>query len=130
MVIPVATVQTAVERRRGEVERQVSVQDGITHLSYSMTFTGAGEAAIDVNFPCKFIEIPAVTSGFTMAMGAVLENRNFPWASAGIILNEDLVGGRTYYGSGTIIVVMGGTRTQRMTVHCSAVGKAVTAPSS
>lgn len=129
MVQRVSTVQTAVERRRGEVERQLSIQDGVAQLSYSLTFQGAGESIIEVNLPCWFSEIPAVTSGFTMDSNSVLEDLNFPWASAGMILNSQDVGGRFYYTTGRIIVVMGGTRTQRMTVHCVAVGKAITAPS-
>ncbi len=129
MVQRVSTVQTAVERRRGEVERQLSIQDGIAHLSYSLSFKGAGEAIVDVNLPCWFSEVPAVTSGFTMDSSTVLEDGNFPWASAGMMLDSEVIGGRGYYTTGRIIVVMGGTRTQKMVVHCVAVGKAITAPS-
>lgn len=128
MVLKVSTVQTAVERRRGEVERQFSIQDGIAHLGYSLHFRGPGEAAIKVNLPCWFSELPVVTSGFTMDESSVLTEGDFPWMSAGIVFTSQEVSGRTYFTEGRVVVLIGGPQNQNMTVHCAAVGKAIMAP--
>lgn len=125
---PVTPPQHPAEARRAQVERQVSVQDGVTRLTYLLTFSGAGEQIVTVNFPCRFIDLPACSDSFHMEPGSVLEDRNFPWASCGALFDTEERAGHTYYIGAKLIAVMGGGRRQRMTVHWTAEGKAIVGP--
>lgn len=126
---PVTPPQLPAEARRAQIDRQVTVQDGVTTLKYFLTFNGAGEASVDVNFPCRFIDVPTIGGGFHMAPGSVLTAKNYPWCGVpGAIFVTEERGGKTYYIGATVILVMGGTRRQKMTVHVTFEAKAIVGP--
>lgn len=128
MVTPIRPTQLSLERRRGTVERASGASDDVTRVSYFLTFHGAGEAAVTVNFPVRFIDKPASSSSYDLEQGTVLEDFNFPWASCGALFTTEQIAGRTFYTGAKLVVVMGGARRQRMTVHWHAEARAVVGP--
>lgn len=126
--LPVRPSGLSLERRRGEVQRSLEVQDDIAKLSYFLSFTGAGEASVEVNFPCRFVDLPHCSDGFSVDPTTVLTAKNFPWATCGARFKTEERAGRTFYIGATLIVVMGGTRRQKLMIHWAAEGKAIVGP--
>lgn len=129
MSIPIRPTQLAAERRRGEIERATQMQGQVFRISYFLKIEGSGETSVDVNFPVRFQERPAVSSGGELAEGTVLEDGNFPWCSAMASnwVTEER-NGQTYYTGCRVIVVVGGTERQVSAVHFTVEGKALQSP--
>lgn len=126
---PVVPPQYPAEARRARVERQQSVEDGVTTLAYRLHFTTVGEQSVELNFPCRFINEPVVGGGgFSLAPGSVLEPRRYPTASAGALFETETLAGHVYYVGALAVIVMTGSRRQQMTVHLSFTGKAIVGP--
>lgn len=125
---PVTPPQHPFEARRAEVERMQAVQDDLTAVRYRLAFQGAGEQLVEVHFPCRFIDEPFVSSGFSLAEDAVLVDGNYPWASAGAMLLTEEIAGHVYYVGAQVVVVVGGDGEQEIIVHVGFEAKAIIGP--
>lgn len=129
MLSVVGTSQSAIERRRGEVERARSVQGQTFRVTYMVSVRGSGECTVDVNFPVKFSEKPGVSHGGELAPGAVLESSNFPTCS--VMVKDwvlDPLENHKYYVGATLVLVVTGPSDQDAILHFHAEGKALIAP--
>jgi hypothetical protein len=130
MLTPIRPQQQAFEARRGTLERARSITGQQYKVSFFVEVHGAGETTVAVNFPVKFQEKPIVTSGGELAPGSVLQATNFPWCSV-MVGSWDLdptITDHDYYIGATLVIVVGGTDTQRAIIHFSAEGKALVSP--
>lgn len=117
-------------RRRSEQIQEFTVkQHRVTHF---IDVDGAGEVSVDVNFPVKFIEKPAISSGAAeLRDGEVLTAGQFPTANCTVVkwVLDELDETRVYYVGAQLGVVTTGPESQKLTVHVSMEGRALRNPS-
>lgn len=129
MLTPVRPPTLSFERRRADVERAVSVQGQNFKASYFIDVSGAGETAVDINFPVKFQERPGISFGGELATGSAVVAANYPTVS--VVVGRWNISpnyNHEYYIGAQLLIVVGGSANQRMTVHVHAEGKALVAP--
>lgn len=118
----------AIDRRRGQVQNAEFSQGGVFAVNYTFPVVGAGEAFKDINFPCMFVEKPALTSGGEVDPWVPVSG-NYPWCSAmagGWVTVQK--GQATYWVGCRVILVVGGSADQKSTIHFHVEGKALQGP--
>lgn len=111
-------------------ERQASVYAQVETVTGFVQITGAGELTVDVNFPARFLEKPAMSGAGELMEGQVLVAGALPTFS--LVISkwkmEELDRFRRYYVGATLVVVTTGPAAQRMWGHWQATGVALLAP--
>lgn len=118
------------QRFQQDQARQLEDATGRVHtISGEFLVDGAGEALVPVNFPVVFIEKPRFHFGGELSPGSVITDGQFPTVSA-------VVGTWTYmerqvqpfYRGATLCVVTTGPAEQKMMIHWTMTGRAITNP--
>lgn len=129
MLTPVRPPTLSFERRRGELERATSMQGQNFKVNYFLDVKGTGGMTAEVNFPVKFQERPSVSFGGELGAGSPVTAGSFPTIS--VVVGQWKISplySHQYYEGATLVIVVGGTVTQTMTVHFQAEGKALVSP--
>lgn len=124
------------EQRR---HRQSDSQDvqGTQHVvNGTSLIVGIGEALIDVHFPIAFIRVPSFSFGGELSAESVAISGLFPTLSAVVSQwvfddpDKDLFGAsmRRYYRGAKVACVVTGPGTQKLLLHWSFTGMALTNP--
>lgn len=122
-------INSVLEGRRGEVERQRSVQGGSHRISGFVEVAGAGEVLADVNFPVWFIERPSMSFGGELGPNEPLEVENYPTVSVMVkSWAKRQKAGADYFTGATLIVVTSGPEKQRVIAHWQMEGRALVNP--
>jgi hypothetical protein len=114
------------EVRREQIDRVEALAGGVFRYCTSFAVHGAGEAAVDINFPVKFSELPNVSDGTSLKAGSVVEEGNMPHGHA-CVLEWQFDGADAYIGA-TVGLVMYGSDDQDALIHLGVEGKALQAP--
>jgi hypothetical protein len=118
------------QRLANDRDRQREDAIGRVHtVSGEFVVDGTGEALVPVNFPIRFIEKPRFHFGGELAPDSVITDGEFPTVSA-------VVGYWTYeerpyvphYKGATLAVVTTGPTGQKMAIHWTMTGRAITNP--
>lgn len=131
-----ARLSADVEERR---HRQSDSQDiqGTNHIvNGTSLIVGTGEALIDVHFPIAFIRVPSFTFGGELSAESVAQSGRFPTLSAIVSQwvfddpDKDLFGAsmRRYYKAAKVACVVTGPGTQKLLLHWTFSGLALTNP--
>jgi hypothetical protein len=120
-------LREANESLRSEHDRQASVYGMVRAVSGFILCNGAGELQIEVNFPVRFVEKPAMTFGGELDVNQPVEAGNFPTISVVVTrwILEELDELRTYFVGASLAVVSTGVANQRMWGHWTATGAAL-----
>lgn len=76
--------RTPLEEQRGRVQRVDAMAPKVYRVQGFITIAGAGASLQDVNFPVKFVELPAYSFGWSLEDGQSLENGNYPRIDIGV----------------------------------------------
>lgn len=119
-------VGSALELRRGEVERQTAAQAQYFKVSGEIEINGSGEATISVAFPVLFVDKPSFSFGAELGAGEPLAAGNLPTGSLcvaqwGEQARDD---GTIIYSGATFAVVSTGPPGQTMILqwHMEGIG--------
>ena len=129
-------LNTASERRRGDLVRTANVQGGNHVISGFREIIGSGENLVDVVFPVAFTQLPMFFYGAQLSPGSELVDGSFPVVSAVVAYwdarepDNDLFGAplRQYYKGAQIAVTATGPETQRLILNWKFEGLALTNP--
>lgn len=90
---------------------------------------GSGEATATIAFPIKFMERPLINFGGELNPNSTVTAGNFPTISV-VVGSWTLEGPpeKRYFTGATLLVRTTGPDLQKMWIHWSAVGKAITNP--
>lgn len=105
-------LRTALEARRGEVERDRAVAGGHWVAEGIIELLGTGETTVDVKFPVKFVERPLVFGGGGAVDNQRIVTGEFPIWQVGVLrwnrtTRPDVPDSPMYIGATLVIVVTG-----------------------
>lgn len=91
---------------------------------------GSGELLFDVTFPIVFLELPAMSFGFSLLEGETITTGVFPTCSVGVhsFVYSARRSGPRYYSGAKLIIVTTGLSDQQMTIHYQFEGRAIVPP--
>lgn len=132
----IARIGTESVRRNYSISANQDVQATTHVVNGNSLIVGTGEVLIDVRFPVAFIKAPSVTTGGELSAESIAVPGQFPTLSA--VVNQwyiedpdlDLYGGslRRYYRGAVMACVVTGPGTQKMLLHWTFSGMALTNP--
>jgi len=125
-----ARLAQALEQRRGVVERGQALASRVHRLQGFLDLVGTGVATFDIAFPVRFLEMPAMTSGFSLADGEVVDVFSMPSVSIGVASWKLLrpIATVTYWVGATLAITVTGRNAQKLTAHWQAEGKCLRGP--
>lgn len=120
---------TGIDRRRADLERADLMTIGLTRVTGFVDIQGAGEVAVEIEFPVWFTEKPSASFGGELAEGHSAEATNFPTISIVILRWITATRGLgTYYSGAVLGVVTTGVSDHGMIAHYQLEGKAMQNP--
>ena len=132
----ISRLATVAPRREYAMSQNHDLQATNHVINGNSLIVGIGEVMIDVYFPVAFIRAPSMSFGAELSAESVAVTGKFPTVSA--IVNQwlvedpdyDLYGGsmRKYYKGATLACVVTGPGTQKMLLHWTFMGMALTNP--
>lgn len=113
------------QERRGTVDRVQQMHPRVYRVPGFLNVIGVGSSVQDVNFPVKFVELPAFTSGWSLEDGQALQKGNYPRIDVGVATwhYEEHAMHVRYYVGATLAIVALGRADQRAIVHWQCEGK-------
>lgn len=107
-----ANIRTALENRRGTVERARSVEGGMFVVTGLIDLVGVGEATVDVNFPVTFTRKPSLVGSGEVGENEVIVPGAFPEISVGVrrwnrVIRADHPDDPWYDGANLVVVIRG-----------------------
>lgn len=120
-----------IELRRQEVSDAEEISGGVFEQAVFVDIQGAGEAVTWCNFGVRFIERPALSTGFEMARNQRLIAGHFPTVNAGIYVwkyGKRLDTGSLFYDGATVTMRTTGPSNLLVTVHLTFRGRAIRNP--
>lgn len=115
-----------------EVQQNLSITDKVLALQMFWLVPDAGETLTAVrNFPFAFVELPCISSGYSLLPGNVLVAGQFPQVTVGVkdfvIVGDETAGVASYTGA-TFIIVAEGHVGMTCIAHCTLTGRTVMGP--
>lgn len=125
-------MQQGLADRVTEVGQNLSMTDKVAALQMFWSLPDAGEVLTEPrNFPCAFVELPAITCGFNLVPGNVLVAGQFPQITVGVkdfvTVGDEGSGVMTYVGATFIIVAVGHVG-MRSIAHVTLTGRTIMGP--
>ncbi len=132
----ISRISALSERRRYAISDSQNVQATNHVVNGTSLIVGVGEALINVSFPVAYIRAPSFTSGGELSAESVAIEGRFPTLS--VVVNQWLVDDpdldlygfsmRRYYRGATLACVVTGPGTQKLLLHWTFMGMALTNP--
>ena len=132
----ISNIQTNAARRGYAISSNQDLQATDHVVNGTSLIVGTGEVLLEVSFPVPYIRAPSMTFGGELSAESVAIPGQFPTLSA--VVNQwliedpdyDLYKGslRRYYKGATIACVVTGPGTQKMLLHWTFMGMALTNP--
>jgi len=124
------------ERRRGDLVFNQDIQATEHVIKGSTLIVGQGEATVETYFPVSFIRPPTFTWGGELSANSYAESGSFPTVSA--VVNQWIIdepdlevygsNARQYFRGASLACVITGSATQRLILHWTFMGTALTNP--
>lgn len=122
-------MRSPIEQRRADLERveSMTVKDHV--VTGLVEVSGAGEVAIDVNFPVWFVERPSTYFGGELADGHSPTETDFPTISVMVLRwAKETRGLGEYWTGATLGIVTTGDADHQVIAHWHMEGKALRNP--
>jgi hypothetical protein len=124
-------VASAMESRRGDVERN---RDAVTqwfHCTGEIEVFGPGAACVDVVFPAYFVDKPRPSYGAELPPGEGVVAGNLPTCSVVVTQwgTRQMEDGTAVYSGATLAIVTTGPTGQTLIAHWHMEGRALRSPS-
>lgn len=118
---------TPFQQRQAAQQRASNAQARVFRIHGFIAVSGTGMSTQDVNFPVRFLELPALSFSWSLEDGQQLQQANFPRVDVGVArwLYEEHPMQVRYYAGAQLAITASGRGDQKLIVHWQAEGRTI-----